>query len=382
MFALLKAYVQGRGGVLDDRGVVIDTEMHGEWDPEDREHEEIEDDGGQADMYSINQVLRYGKIWRVFEVCWGVGSVVVSLLMMAFTVFFFWRFSGWIGHSVIGVPGVFGNMAGLMAAVGLMVGYWMMSSRWRDARRAVRAERGERNLQDLLDIYQLVDQDDRCGACAFLLRNLETHDGYGQCPECGAAWEFALWEGFLSLDRAGALASFSKKERRRYCGFDARGQLMLVGEHESQQDRAKMVNACRGRMAMWDLVLLLLILMILAAATFTTLALSLGVTTPGGLIAAVIAMGFLGCVAWYAVHVAKRSIQSRKKQRFVRSQIDDGICPGCLCELDPTAHPLDGALMCPGCLLVWDPDTLSRKHHSRRRIDWSAFGDDFVFVER
>ncbi len=380
MFALLVAYVQGRGGVLDDRGVVIDSEMHGEWDPDAQNPYDYDEDPANV----ADTIVTESRLRRLFTACWGIGSVSISLLSVLVGIYFVWRISGWLGHSLFGVSGALGNIVGLVAGVIVFLGCIFLSSRLQDARRAVRAGCGQRNLNDCIDIFDLVDLSDRCGACAFLIRDLAPNedDGYVQCPECGAVWDRVLWVGFLKTDRVGVLMNLRMKQRRRSCQYDGRGQMMRVMASRDGDGRDEQIKSCRARMAIWDVFLFMIILLFLGGACVGVVYFALfTVADIGGLIAASIAAGLLLIVTIVAVMALNHGVWVRRVKQFIRDQIDDRVCPSCEESLGDEPHPVDGALVCEGCGLAWDPATKRRGHHSRKRVPDERYKADPVFVE-
>lgn len=378
MFALLVAYVQGRGGVLDDRRKVVDSEPCGEPDPE--AFDEDWEDAEEADQSDGVKDPGYKRVWGIVK---ASGAIVIGLLALLWFLGLCWRLGGWVGHNFLGVNGVLGNIAGVVGCLLLWIGLTMLGNRLTNARRDLRAQRGLRNLDDLTMLFHVVDQGRMCGACGFSIGEFEQEDdGCVRCPECGAAWKPELWEEFLNTHRNGSLAELSKKERRMYCGFDARMQLALVAEHETPEDRAALIRKCKGRMQLWDGFLLFLIFLILAGSIAATIGLAVGIgTTTGGLISASIGVIFLIGVLLYAVFVAKRSVWARKSQRYMRDRIDDRACPSCDCDLDTGPHPLDGSLVCEACGLAWNPETNRRRHHSRKRVPDEKYKGDPVFFK-
>lgn len=379
MFVLLVAYVQGRGGVLDDRGRVIDTEMHGEWDPD--AEDVLEYDKNSADV--VGSVEPESKAHRVFVVCWAIGSFLVGILSVLIGVYVIWNLSGWLGHVLFGVPGAFGNVVGLLAAILGFLSFLFLSSRLENAKRSVRAGHGRRSLDDCIDIFQLVDQSNRCGACAFLVRYLSREtDGCVQCPECGGAWNQSLWVGFLRTDRVGLLKNLRMKQRRRSCQFDARRQMMRVMLNRDENDRNKQIRSCRAQMAFWDVLLFILILSILGGAALGAgyFAMHYGTDT-SGIISAIFAFAVLLAVTIIAVMALSNGVWIRRTKRFIRDRIDERICPTCEEPLGCEPHPLDGALVCDGCGLAWDPATDRRQHHSRKRVPDEKYKEDPVFLD-
>jgi len=379
MFRLLVAYVQGRGGVLDDRGVVIDSEPCGEWDPE-----KYEDDWDDDDETDDREVVKEGR----FRVAWSIlktgGIMILGLAAILWFLSFCWRAGGWVGHNLLGVNGVIGNIAGVVACLLAWIVLTMLGNRLTNARRDVRAQDGKQNLEDMHGIFYSVDQERLCGACGFSIGEFEPEeDGCVRCPECGAAWDLALWEDFLRVERAGMLKDLKKRHRKRSCLYDGRGQMMQVLTQQSEESRAEEVRKRPTRLALWDGFLLLLILLILVAGVAGSIGLAVNFQqTLAGNIALAVAVFVLVLVAGMAVLVTRDGIWKRRLQRFVRDQIDNRVCPSCEVPLELEPHPIDGALVCEGCGLAWDPATSSRRHHTRKRVPDEKYNQDPVFLEK
>ena len=375
MFALIAAYAQGRGGVLDDRGRVIDTGVHAEWDPD-----EIDDSAFDEDAEFAQDDIE--PRWKqVYGVAVAIGGFLITLLLLGMVVRWGWLLSGYIGHAIFGVPGVYGNAAGLVTGVGLILLFWLLSSRLKNAKRDLRARRGERNLVDCGSIYSLV-KNDRCGACGFLIRNMETmDDGCVQCPECGAGWRRDWWEEYFLVGREGCYAELSKKHFRRFCMYDARDQIALIEARSTLEDRVASINEFRGFIGLRDVFILTLILLILLACLAGLLGVwtSFGNTT-GAIITGGIGVVLIALIGWYAVRLCTAGVRLKCLQKYTRARIDDRVCPSCACDLGLETHPTDGALICDGCGLAWNPSTDRRRHHSRKRVLDDAFKNDPVFA--
>ncbi|MBL4808842.1 MAG: hypothetical protein JKY43_02135 [Phycisphaerales bacterium] len=370
MFALLVAYVQGRGGVLDDRGVVIDTEIHGERDAEEGIEEADKTDGPRKSFLRTSwDVLFFG------------GKLILRLVVTLWFLSIAWDVGGWVGHNYLGVSGVFGNIAGVVACLTALIVLTLLGNRLTNARRDVRAQKGKQNLEDLHGIFYSVDQECLCGACGFSIEEFEPEeDGCVRCPECGAAWNHAYWENFLRVERAGLLKDLKKRCRKRSCLFDGRGQMMQVLTLQSEESRVEEIRKRPTRLALWDGFLLLLILLILIAGIAVSIGLAMSFhQTLGGNIALAVAVLFLVLIAFMAVIVTQDGIWKRRLQRFVRDRIDDRMCPSCEEPLENEPHPVDGALVCGGCGLAWDPATGSRRHHSKKRVPDEKYKQDPVF---
>ena len=377
MFALIGAYAQGRGGVLDDRGRVIDTGVHAEWDPDELDEHAVDENTEPSQT-------EHDPLWkRAYGLMAGVVGALITIVLLAMAVRWGWRLSGFIGHRIFGVPGVYGNAAGLVTGIGLIVLYWLLSSRLKNAKRDLRARRGERNLVDCGSIFGLVKHD-RCGACGFLVRDLEPmDDGCVQCPECGAGWRREWWEGYLIESRDGCYAELSKKHFRRFCLYDARDQVALIEADSSLEDRIASIREFRGFVGLRDVIVLALILLILLACASATYGVWLSVTnSTGAMITVGIGTLLFAWIGWYAVRLCKAGVRLKSLQKFTRARIDDRVCPSCTSGLDQELHPTDGALICDGCGLAWNSSTDRRRHHSRKRVHDDAFKNDPVFSSR
>lgn len=376
MLALLVAYIQGRGGVLDDRGQVIDTEPCEE--PVDGYGQEYHGDIEESGSVEIHENVKRRPWWRRFP---KVFAWLVSLLWIVWAAFLSWRFGGWIGHSLLGISGVLGNIAGLVGCLGAIALMVILGNRLTSARRDLRSRKGMRSLEDHCAIFGLVNGYQCCGACVFSIRGFDPEsDGCVVCPECGAAWDPSLWEGFLMDDRNGIYEGMKKKHRRVFCILDGRGQMTRVLSHLTINELNERVHQCKARLALWDGFLIGLIALILLSAIVGAVLILINITQNGpGAIALTVAIVVLVAVLVMAINAGKRSIRQRKLQLLTRDLIDDRACPECEGSLGEAPHPIDGALVCNDCGLAWHAETSKQSHHTRKRIPDERFKEDEVF---
>lgn len=381
IWMLLVSYVQGRSGVLDDCGKVIETEPCTEIDPD--HHVVIDEDWDESDQDGVEHPGRW-EIWR---------DRIVSAVLVIISVFFFlwcaslgWRAGGWIGHSFFNVPGVLGNIAGSVAVLSAIFSISLLTARLTHARRDVRARKGQRNLDDLSVVFFAVDQMNQCGACGYSIVDIEDDaDGFIHCPECGACWNRGLWINFLQTDREGALKHLKKRHRRRTCLLDGRRQFFQMLKNWTDESRNESITSRPRRLAFGDCVAVFLLFLISLGGIYGGFRL---VSSPQILSSVKvwiwISMIFLASLALYGIRVVKSGIRSKQIRRLVRDLIDDRVCPHCdqndgKGSISDDQHPLDGMLVCDQCSLAWDPDTQSSKHHSKKRITDERLKKDFVF---
>jgi hypothetical protein len=385
MWTLLVSYVQGRRGVLDDRGEVIDTEYVSEWDADDfeqRAQELAELDGSETDELEI--VEQTTTLWnRVWSVVVLLGKVLLYGVLVVWGIGFAWRAGGWIGSQLLNVPGVLGNIAGLATALLVWGVYTLLSTRLTFARRDARARCGKRNLADMTELFHAVDQWKVCGACGFSIAEFELEDdGCVRCPECGGAWNPARWDAFLRLERQGLYSTIRMRQRRRQFLRDGRGQMMRVLMNRSHVEREDEIRTRPARLMLWDCFLVVLLLSLMTGGVVGAGWLMVSMQqTMGGVIASWVAIAAFVAISVYGIKLARDGIRFARMQRLVRDFIDDRVCPSCEGPIEDEAHVIDGMHVCSGCGLAWDIRTRRRRHHCRKRITDQQLKEDLVFAK-
>ncbi|MFK7759095.1 MAG: hypothetical protein AB8C13_04005 [Phycisphaerales bacterium] len=381
IWMLLVSYAQGRSGVLDDCGKVIDTKPSSEMIPD--HHFVTDEDLDESNQHGDEQAHRY-KIW--WDNIVSVGLVIISAIFFLWCAALGWRAGGWIGHHFFNVPGVLGNIAGSVAVLCVVFGISLLTARLNNARRDMRARQGKRNHDDLSVMFFAVDQMNQCGACGYSIVKFEDDDdGFILCPECGARWNRGLWIDFLQTDREGALKHVKKRHRRRTCLLDGRRQIYQVLMNWTDESRTEAISSRPRRLALGESLAVSLLFLISISGISGGFRLTSSPQVLSGVkIWIWVSMLFLTGLALYGIKIANSGIRSRQMRRLVRDLIDDRVCPHCddragnlTISVDP--HPFDGMLVCVSCGLAWDPDTTSRKHHSKKRITDERFKKDPVF---
>lgn len=380
MWMLLVSYMQGRGGVLDDLGMVIDTESSSEINTDEFSDgfEEEADLDEHAEDDVVEQRSHEGKWWLKL---YGLGKLILHLVIIAWLVRLGWNFGGWIGFSLFNVPGVLGNIAGVVAILFLIVVSALLSARLTNAMRDVRARKGIRNLDDLRQIFAVVNQQSRCGACAYSIKEFQDHNQeIVLCPECGAGWDRGLWVDFLREDRAGLLMHLKKRQRRRSCLIDGRGQIFEVLMNQTNESRDEQIQARPRRLSFWDCFAVIVLFLLFLGGVFGLIGqVSSMHPTTGGFVAASITVGFIAGLAFFGIFLARRGIRLRRMQRLVRDFIDDRACASCQGLICDDPHELDEMIVCTDCGLAWDQDTTKRKHHTKKAIPDDRIKSDMVF---
>lgn len=380
MRMLFTSYMQGRGGVLDDLGVVIDTESNSEINTDEFSDgfDEQTDLDEHAEDDVVEQRSHEGKWWLKL---YGLGRLILHLVIIAWLVRLGWNFGGWIGFSLFNVPGVLGNIAGVAAILFLIVVVSSLSARLTNARRDVRARKGKRNLDDLKTIFESVDQSEICGACGYAIKEIEDNEhGFVLCPECGAGWDRGLWVEFLREDRAGLLVHLKKRQRRRSCLIDGRGQIFEVLMKQSNESRDEQIQARPRRLSFWDCFAVIVLFLLFLGGVFGLIGqVSSMHPTTGDFVAASITVGFIAGLAFFGIFLARRGIRLRRMQRLVRDFIDDRACASCQGLICDDPHELDEMIVCTDCGLAWDRDTTKRKHHTKKAIPDDRIKSDMVF---
>ncbi len=388
MWTLLVSYMQGRRGVLDDRGEVIDTDYVSEWDADDFEkrtedlarRENAESESEEVEVEWTPWWARVsGRSWSVLYL---IGKLLIHAFLLLWFIVFAWRFGGWIGSQLLNVPGVLGNIAGLATALLVWGVYTVLSNRLTLARRDARARRGKQNLEDLTQVFHAVDQWKLCAACGFSIAEIEREDdGCVRCPECGGAWNPARWDAFLRMERHGLYSTIRMRQRRRQFLRDGRGQMMRVLMNRSHVDREAEIRTRPARLMLWDCFLVLLLLVLMGGGIFGAGWLMVSMQqTMGGRVASVVSIAAFVAISIYGIKLARDGIRFARMQRMVRDFIDDRVCPSCEGTISDEAHEVDGMHVCAGCGLAWDVRTRRRRHHSRKRIMDQQLKEDMVFA--
>lgn len=379
MFETLVAFIQGRGGVLDDQGRVINAQSAdiARWSRELARSTGLGDPAGPPDPDAPVGAERRRAIAQYLLSPWRIVRGLFRLIGLIWMAWILWRFGGSAGRWLFQLSGVAASVSGLVLIVVLLLVSNYLSDRAKLARRDVQGHHGRRTVGERRRIFHALITQGQCPACEFPIDSISPGcDGCTRCPECGGAWRLDWWDGFLRTDRDGSLAHLPKRQRRRCCLFDAREQIVLLLADEPEQTRRAAIGACRARFVFKDWFVLLVLLLILSVAV-----LAIATIRASGnplLFVVLIDTLMIGLLAW-AIALAVRAIRDRKAARYACDQIDQRRCPSCATALDEL-HPIDSMLVCPRCAHAWDPDTRRRTHHSLWRIESEQIRQDPVFV--
>lgn len=375
----LIAWVQGRRGVLDDFGNLIESDAEAtEYPFEISESSSIDADQDiEAADESLNTSDR-GWAGRL-------KSILPALLfLVCFAIFLRWSwvFTGWIGNKLFNIPGAAGHLAGFVAVVGVFLLWFIASERLSHARAFRRASRGIRNVHDRLTIYSCLQIHRICPSCAFSLKNhLHASATQIRCSECGAQWIPHQWDGFLQYDRKGMHKDLKRKSARRAsCLVDARDQMYAVLRDRTLRERKEQIRATPTPGVWKSQVLAVMCFIPLIAGVMGIMLWVIGFSS--GNQALVLGAAFVVILILVMLIVFRTYLDTARTRRIRRlgcDMIDHGQCGCCGGELDDTPHVVDGALACPECGLFFDPRTSERTHHCRKRIPWERYSSDPVY---
>ncbi len=376
------AFVEGRTGVLDDCGRLIETQS--EWsgnpnpfDPED----ELEDEDTGIATDRIDTRLSF-----IYRACrWGraVLGCGVTLIFVAWSAWAWWRLMGWVGSSLLRVPGPMGGVVGIVSVMTVLTILAAGTNRFNQARGYRRACKGESDESNRRMKFLALTRYNRCPACMYELDE-SSCDACGKvrCTECGACWIPRRWVGYLNQKRRGVYADLRKvKQRKACCLLDARGQIfrVLMGvDLNALNDRIRIIKpeplwTERIKMLCMIIVIAVLVVIVIGISTF----ISTGIV---GLMFGAVFLPMLLVLPFVLIRGYRRRFSTRRLQQLARELIDNGCCASCTGPLDENPHPIDCCRCCPHCGLAFDADTRHRRHHTRKRIPDELIGSDPVFA--
>lgn len=376
----LIAWVQGRRGVLDDLGNLIESDAEAtEYPFELSEPSSINSDDTDGEVpENIFETHKRGWVDRL-------KSILPALLyLVCFAIFlrWSWMITGWIGNKVFNIPGAVGNLAGFVAVLGVFVLVFIASTRYDNARAFRRASRGIRDVNDRLSIYSCLQLYKVCPACAFSLQNhIDESAKSIRCSECGAQWIPRHWVGFLARDRTGEHKDLKRKSARRAsCLVDARDQMYVVLAEKPLRDRKRQIQSTPTPGVWKSQVLVVMCFLPLIGGVMGIMLWVIGLSkgTQSLVIGAVFAV-ILILVMLIVFRTYLDTARTRRIKQLGCDMIDRRQCGCCGGELDGTPHVVDGALVCVECGLFFDPQTANHSHHCRKRIPWDRFKSDPVF---
>ncbi len=379
-FHLIRATIEGRHGVLDDEGNVVESLRthdfeHPEFHDHDEEFEDIEPDTGLPIDPKPRSRFRS-----------SVQSALILLLaisIIGYLLYGIWRFSKFAGNLLYQTQGPLSGVFGLITLIAFLFIIVMATTRFDDARAHRRAIRGRRNFADRHSIYVSLIHYQVCGACDYPLPELkDPQQDQPQrvvCSECGACWKPSYWFNFFPNKRTGIYPQLSKSQRRKTCAYDLREQVFQILQDESDESRKARLEQTPHSLIPTHLMFVFVSLTLFGCFLGTTI---LGIVfssdTIGLTICTLACVGFLTLV--YPVFKAYRSsLKLSQLRKLMRNMFDEQRCPCCESDLETEPHPVDGAFMCNTCGLAFDPNTQSRKHHSRDTVSPNSINDDPVF---
>ena len=384
MFETLVAFIQGRTGVLDDCGKVIETQSDLAdnpipFDPED----ELEDEETGHATDPIDTRLSFIK--RAYGSGRAVLGCSVVLFFAVWSAWACWRLSGWVGNSLLSVPNPIGNIVGIVSVIAVLIALAAGMHRLDHARKYQQACKGESDETNRRMKFLSLTRYNRCPACMYELGDAPADAcGRVRCTECGACWIPQRWVGYLNLDRQGVYADLKKsKQRRACCLLDARGQIFRVLmdlDHDALADRIRGVKPD----PLWtERIKLLFIVIVLGVLLMIVIGVSTLINSGFvGLVFGAVSVSVLLVLPFILIRSYRRRFRNHRLQQLARDLIDIGCCASCTGALDTHPHPIDACRSCPGCGLAFDTDTLNRRHHTRRRIPDSSIQSDAVFVRQ
>lgn len=374
---VLGAFLEGRTGLLDDAGNVIEAESMADnnyFDPEDEDF--IHDPAMAVPSLSAVSKSEHFSFPRLML------TIIATCIPIAWLIWMIWLVSRWVGKSVFGVSGAIGNVAGLVAITGAIAFLMLVSSRLTNAKRHRRACTGTRNVADRRHIFFALTQHACCPACIFPIEKAdELRNNPYKCSECGATWIISDWNDYLNLDRQGSLHSLTERSQRRACClFDARDQLFRVMLDLDEIQLSKELRSLDpGSMWMKRSKLVLILSLIISVCLIISTTTITSTSTAVWLILPTISVSALLIVALIVARSHRREIRVQRLRCLARTLIDRGCCASCTNPLDDLPHPVDQCGYCSACGLGFDLDTNNRRHHTRRHVPDDRIRSDPVF---
>jgi hypothetical protein len=376
-FALvLRAFVEGRSGVLDDHGRVVEASGDYVHDPseEDFEHH-AEDEMEDSSSPTHHALVRVRQWLGLMLVCAGM------LLFAGWSAWQCWRLSGWIGRSLLHVPGPVGNVVGGLSVLGVIAVLLVCSSRLERARSYRRACNGNPSVADRRRNYHAITTHARCPACMYAFD--DSQHGSSQtivCTECGARWVPGRWADYLRPDARGLLSDLKTKKRRHAsCLLDARGQVFRVRQDLGEAELAQSL-ATTNIPSRWPTRLR--VFLVLIAVIGLAILVLIGSIISSGMFSLVFAAVFVACMGAVLLVVlrnARRQRGLRQLRQLARQSLEAGRCACCHALLDADLHPIDANACCLDCGLAFDADVHKRSHHLHQGIPDSEIESNPIF---
>lgn len=376
----LIAWFQGRRGVLDDFGNLIESDAEAtEYPFEVPDTLSIDADDSKGEVHeatSESPKRRWaGRLKSIFPALISVVIIVIGLRWS-------WMITGWIGNKALNIPGAVGNIAGFITVIGALVVWSLASTRLDEARAFRRASRGIRNVHDRLSIYCCIQIYKTCPACAFSLKNhLNETATEIRCSECGGRWIPQQWVGFLQHDRTGVHKDLKRKSARRAsCLVDARDQMYVVLKDKPLRERKERIRTTPTSGVWKSQALAVMCFLPLIAGVMGIMLWVIGFSN--GTQALVIGAVFVVILIAVMIIVFRTYLDTARTRRIKQlgcDMIDRRQCGCCGGAIDDTPHVVDGALACAPCGLFFDPRTAERTHHCRKRMPWERYKSDPVF---
>lgn len=379
----LIAWIQGRRGVLDDLGYLIESDAEATEDPFEMtggtSSKALETDDSDLELHRNSPPLltRFwgGRLRSILPALFALGCFVIFLRWS-------WMITGWVGKNLLNIPGAIGNFAGLIVIAGVFTAWAFASSRLDNARGFRRACRGVRNVHDRLTIYSCIQVHKVCPSCSFSLKNhLNNEAERVRCSECGAQWIPQNWAGFLTHDRTSVHSDLKRKSARRSsCLVDARDQMYVILNGKALTERKAVIQSTPTTGVWRSQLLAVMCFMPLVVGVMVVMLWSIGFSKGNGTL--LFASAFVVILITVMILVFRTYLDTARTRRIKQlgcDLIDQGLCGCCGSELDDRRHIVDGALACDGCGLFFDPCTAARTHHCRKRIPWERYKTDTVF---
>jgi hypothetical protein len=379
----LIAWIQGRRGVLDDLGNLIESDAEATEYPfemteagsSDVPSEDDTDHGLHSDSDLEPARNNIGRLKTIIPALFGCTCLV-------FFLYWSWVITGWVGQKLLNIPGAAGNVAGLIVIVGFFAAWAVASSRFENARGYRRACRGLRDVKDRLRIFSCIHAHRVCPACSFSLKN-HLHDEAEEvrCSECGAQWMPQNWVGFLTHERTSVHSDLKRKSARRSsCLVDARDQMYAIHHGIALRERKALIRSTPTTGIWRSQVLVVMSFLPLIVGVMVVMLWTIGFSKGNAtLLLATVFIVILITVMIIVFRTYLETARTRRIRQLGCDMIDQGLCGCCGSELDDRPHIVDGALACHGCGLFFDPRTQVRTHHCRKRIPWERFKADPVF---
>ncbi len=295
----------------------------------------VRDDAG--DLVVLGAARREPPLWLLFV--WGLHSVAQAGVIAA----------NWSAASTGGVRAGAALLSPILAvlawaAIALLA--WLLTSaftQWRSRRRA-------RPRSRLGDIARPLSAS-RCPSCGYGLGDCHPGiDGLSRCPECGSAWNLALWaEEWPPLSMSDAHSGNTPGRRtldarRRRVPTPTPGSLAAPA---AGAWRAAMHRGAVERKRAW------------AAGAAVWLAAGLMIAlngwrlgTWGGSLWGNIQFGAMISSA-YGVPWLLAMVMTRTRPAYIAAMVESSLCPSCASDLRNEPTRLDGLFLCRRCGAAW-----------------------------